>query len=351
MCNVLIVDNDKIERDVTKDVLKQNFHSVNSVLEAENSEEAYKLLNGSGVDLLISNLSNSSINLIKLVKFTKQKNPNASVILTTAKSEREVAHAVLKLKADDYLLKPFSPELLLSIAKPYIEKRDLLTTDFTYSKKIEEALMQLQSGIREHLFKKSINFAKSYLNYVYNEEVDTNQRCEMVVGYLQGISDIAEEYNLNNLEILQTVTKEVKLKFDKYGLRYNSYILITDIITQIFDELDKDYYYSDEITKVLNYIDRNIKFGITLEEAADYVNMSSCYFSKLFKKVTKSNFISYITNNKIELAKEMLRYTDMPIINIAYELSYNETNYFSKVFKKNVGLTPSEYREKYLNLN
>ncbi|WP_206460702.1 helix-turn-helix domain-containing protein [Anaerovorax sp. IOR16] len=350
MCNVLIVDNDKIERYVTKDVLKHHFDNVNNIFEAENSEEAYKLLDVSVIDLLISNLSNSGLNLMNLVKFTKQKNPNASVILTTSKSEKEVAHAVLKLKADGYLLKPFSPDLLLSIAKPYIEKNELLNTDFAFSK-IEESLKQLKSGIREHLYKKCIIYAKSFLNDVYNEELDTNQRCEMVVGYLQGITEIAEEYNLDNIDIFKTITKEVKLKFEKYGLRYNSYLLVTDMLTQMFDELDKDYYYSDEITKVLNYIDRNIKFGITLEEAADYVNMSSCYFSKLFKKVTKNNFITYITNSKIELAKEMLRYTEMPIINIAYELSYNETNYFSKAFKKNVGFTPSEYRDKYLKIN
>ena len=44
------------------------------------------------------------------------------------------------------------------------------------------------------------------------------------------------------------------------------------------------------------------------------------------------------------MAKRMLVDTEMPVINIAYELSYNETNYFSKAFKKKVGVTPSEYR-------
>jgi AraC-like DNA-binding protein len=59
------------------------------------------------------------------------------------------------------------------------------------------------------------------------------------------------------------------------------------------------------------------------------------------------NFITYITDRKIELAKDMLLNTDAPISNIAIELSYNEANYFSKAFKKKVGITPSQYREKY----
>ena len=61
-----------------------------------------------------------------------------------------------------------------------------------------------------------------------------------------------------------------------------------------------------------------------------------------------TNFIVYVTDRRIEIAKDMLQNTDMPVINIACELSYNETNYFSKVFKKKVGLSPTEYRQRFI---
>ena len=78
--------------------------------------------------------------------------------------------------------------------------------------------------------------------------------------------------------------------------------------------------------------------------------MSSCYFSKFFKRMTGKNYITYVTDSRIEMAKRMLVDTEMPVINIAYELSYNETNYFSKAFKKKVGVTPSEYRTAHSEL-
>ena len=78
--------------------------------------------------------------------------------------------------------------------------------------------------------------------------------------------------------------------------------------------------------------------------------MSSCYFSKLFKRMTGKNYITYVTDSRIEMAKRMLVDTEMPVINIAYELSYNATNYFSKAFKKKVGVTPSEYRTAHSEL-
>ena len=59
------------------------------------------------------------------------------------------------------------------------------------------------------------------------------------------------------------------------------------------------------------------------------------------------NFVTYLTNQKIEIAKDMLINTDIPIINIALDLSYHEPNYFSKVFKKNVGMTPTAFRRKF----
>ncbi|MGL4914368.1 MAG: PocR ligand-binding domain-containing protein [Romboutsia sp.] len=106
--------------------------------------------------------------------------------------------------------------------------------------------------------------------------------------------------------------------------------------------------YSLEIEKAIKYIENNVKKSITLEDVAKHINLSPNYFSKLFKKEINENFITYLTNRRIEIAKEMLLEKNIPIINIAVDLSYNQPNYFSKVFKKSVGVTPSEYREKYL---
>ena len=134
---------------------------------------------------------------------------------------------------------------------------------------------------------------------------------------------------------------------DLQGTRYFGLSILEEMLDIIFEELGQSGLYTENtLQRVLNFIDRNIKRGVTLDEAADHVNMSACYFSKYFKKETGVNFISYVTGRKIDYAKEMLLYTDMPVINIAYELSYNETGYFSKAFKKKVGITPTEFREK-----
>ena len=139
-----------------------------------------------------------------------------------------------------------------------------------------------------------------------------------------------------------------RLRFDQQGRKHDSFLVLEKMWGVIFDAIDEDrcYAVSDE-QRVLNYVDRNVKEGIGLDEAAEYANMSSSYFSKFFKRITGVNFITYMMDGKISAAKDMLTDTDMPVINIAYELSYSETNYFGKAFKKKVGLTPTEYREQH----
>ncbi|NFA60211.1 response regulator [Clostridium sporogenes] len=96
----------------------------------------------------------------------------------------------------------------------------------------------------------------------------------------------------------------------------------------------------------LEYIEANYSEEITLEKAASISNLSIYYFSKLFKKEMGMTFISYVTKYKIEKAEELLENTDIPIVNIASQLGYYECGYFTKVFKKIKGITPSEYRNK-----
>ncbi|MDV7143429.1 AraC family transcriptional regulator, partial [Tropicimonas sp. TH_r6] len=101
---------------------------------------------------------------------------------------------------------------------------------------------------------------------------------------------------------------------------------------------------SDHVQDVLNFIERNLHKRVTLERAADFAHISPCYLSRLFRKEMDANFVSYIRERRITRAKDLLASSDLPIGNIALDLSFNDANYFCKAFRKEVGLSPSEYR-------
>ena len=86
-------------------------------------------------------------------------------------------------------------------------------------------------------------------------------------------------------------------------------------------------------------------FYITLDDLSMAVNISSYYLSRIFKENTGENFIDYLTRLRIERAKELLSTTQYSMKEIGIMSGYSDPNYFSKKKKKNVGVTPTEYRE------
>lgn len=102
-----------------------------------------------------------------------------------------------------------------------------------------------------------------------------------------------------------------------------------------------------DLTDLLNHIERNRTRAMSLHEAAEYLSVSASHLSKKFKAVTGRNFVAYVTEKRVERAKMMLTCTEMPILKIAVELDFHQVNYFSRVFKANTGVSPSEYRREY----
>ena len=85
---------------------------------------------------------------------------------------------------------------------------------------------------------------------------------------------------------------------------------------------------------------------ISLEQAADAMGMSAFYFSRLFRTAYNQTFLEYLIEHRMERAAELLRMTDIPVREIAHRVGYADANYFSKVFKRHTGETPTLYRQK-----
>ncbi len=99
------------------------------------------------------------------------------------------------------------------------------------------------------------------------------------------------------------------------------------------------------ISRARAYIDENFSRELTLDEVSRYVNISPYYFSKLFKDEAGENFIEYLTRMRIARAKELLKNPNLSIKEICIMSGYSDPSYFSRIFKKQEDVTPSEYRE------
>ncbi|WP_253298057.1 response regulator [Paenibacillus sp. MSJ-34] len=92
------------------------------------------------------------------------------------------------------------------------------------------------------------------------------------------------------------------------------------------------------------YIMNHLNDEIHLSHLAEKVHFSASHLSNLFKQFTGKNYIDFVTDLKINRALSYLEESNMKINEIASELGYSDSRYFSKLFRRIVGLTPSEYR-------
>lgn len=104
------------------------------------------------------------------------------------------------------------------------------------------------------------------------------------------------------------------------------------------------------IHNAVTYIEKHYTQGITLEEVAGIVGLTPQYFSSFFKDEMEVTFTEYVTKLRIEKAKEVIRNSQMSIQEICYYVGYHDPNYFSRIFKKYVGCTPTRYKKEYRNL-
>lgn len=101
----------------------------------------------------------------------------------------------------------------------------------------------------------------------------------------------------------------------------------------------------DIIYKVVTYLRANYMKEISLEKAAKVANLSPSYFSKVFKDEMKCNFNVYLNNLRVENSKKFLLDDGIPLVDVAGIVGFQDQSYYTKVFKKIVGLSPGEFRK------
>ncbi|MBV7275138.1 response regulator [Clostridiaceae bacterium UIB06] len=111
-------------------------------------------------------------------------------------------------------------------------------------------------------------------------------------------------------------------------------------------DIENKVQYKEIFSRVINYISENYNKDISLEKTAKKFNLSSYYFSRTFREVFGKTFSEKLTSIRMDKAKELLDKEDSNIKDVCYEVGYNDPNYFSKAFKKCVGMNPSEYKNK-----
>lgn len=122
---------------------------------------------------------------------------------------------------------------------------------------------------------------------------------------------------------------------------------LVDAYQEAIEQIDEMAGTSSVIQEVKDYVEQNywnVKFS--LPDAANHVNLSVQYMSRLFRKETGVTFVDYLTSVRIRKSIELFQNENMKIYEIAECVGYATQHYFSAVFKKHLGVSPAEYRKR-----
>ncbi len=160
---------------------------------------------------------------------------------------------------------------------------------------------------------------------------------EICASYGRNVATLMEDEDLflslshaNSLSRSEALMMKLAVRANESatGARENSHIQFVENAKRIIKE---------------NY--SNPLFG--LEQVTDEISVSPAYFSTTFKKETGRSFVQYLTDVRLEKAKELLKNTDAKTYEIAEKTGFSEPNYFSFIFRKNLGESPSQYRARH----
>ena len=109
---------------------------------------------------------------------------------------------------------------------------------------------------------------------------------------------------------------------------------------------DTGGYINPAFMELLNYVNTNYEKELRLSYLAEKFKLNATYCSELFKRITRKTYSIYLSELRIEHARQLLDNTNMALEQIAYKTGFNDHYYFTKIFKKITGQAPSKYRKR-----
>ena len=101
------------------------------------------------------------------------------------------------------------------------------------------------------------------------------------------------------------------------------------------------------VQKIKDYINERLREKLSLTDIAQHVFFSVPYVEKIFKSETGISIIRYLIDTRLQVAKTLLRDTEQDLKSIAAESGFSDYNFFSRTFKKNIGVSPLAYRKQH----
>lgn len=359
---VLIVDDETMPRTVLQEHLPWDALSVSQVLQASDGAEGIEQAKKFHPDIIISDIKMPRCNGLEMAAAVREFLPQCQFIFLSGYSDKEYLKGAIKVKAASYVEKPIDLDEITDVLKEVIQEckrtapADPVDVFFhgkdacgkTLNNQVyscgKNALKELEDFIKHNKQEETLAGLQKMYNQIVQCEGTSPEYlrhlyCQVIFLFLnaaqaRNVQEITEKTDF----LLYTVAKQETLA----GL--------WDILYQTakcyFSTLQSPD--PDIACRVDRYLEQHYgQCSLTVQAIADNLGFTNTYLCAAYKKSCDKTINQRMTEIRIQHAKELLLHSPKKLYEIAHDVGYSDGKYFAKLFTKETGLTPKQYRERH----
>ncbi|MBQ7613803.1 MAG: response regulator [Butyrivibrio sp.] len=391
MLKVFLAEDEFVVREGIKNNIDWGANGYDFCGEAGDGELAYSMIQDLRPDIVITDIKMPFMDGLALSSLIKAHFPTTEIILLTGYEDFEYAKEAIRLGVASYLSKPISGENLLKEISVVAEKIEERKRKQEQARKYEEDMKE-----RAQLLKQTVDMLSDVpVSFDRKKSVVPSEMDEEIISEINpkhidkkrvkeflrmGEEDEAESFledfisGMGKNAIRSTMLRQY-ISMDIYfcvadfvenelGLSRTEVDTLLPASDHIADEkTTRDYLvgilkkaitlrkensqgkYRDVVNEVIAYIEEHYSDDeLSLNTVASHVNFSPNHLSSIFRQQTGQTFIKYLTDFRLEKAKELLLTTSKKSNEVGLMVGYKDPHYFSFLFKKTLGMTTTQYR-------
>ena len=390
MYNILIVDDEPIVKIALRSILPWEEYGFFICGTAGNGLEALSLVEKQHPDVIITDLKMPGMDGLELIRTLKEKKYPGEILVLSNYEDFDSVRSALLLGAADYLLKiKIQADTLLACLNKTTEKlqkkagekspvpeetisenRNRLLLSFFQGDSSIASFIQENRETELGFMEKNcaicyVTFEKFLSNDAFS--ISSNLLRDMILDAVQGalqpyilvLNDYSalvvfsqKELTVSQIKVEQLV-KKLYNRFTMYqsfapDMPYQENLKNYEEARKIYQSFHQNEgHYKNDVAKTIAYIEENYMHHLTLASISANVNLSSSYLCRVFKSEVGTSITSYLNNLRIRKAATLIKEQDLSLKEISAMVGIDDQLYFSRLFKKCMGISPSEYGKKF----